>query len=116
MVSNGAADRVLRALEEDLHTGRHDRLDPHARSRGGAGTVGTTARRCRPVAPVMALREQGGAHRRLVQAAQAGLCDARAILTAPQGFASYDAHGRAGQIAPAARARRAPPLIRAAFH
>ncbi|MFO7921606.1 hypothetical protein DZD18_05155 [Rhodobacteraceae bacterium W635] len=98
------AERVLCALEADLRSGRHDRMETFARDLAAA-----LARLEKPggdavLSRLSMLRARAARIALLVQAAQAGLRDARSVLAAPQGFASYDAHGRAGQIAPA-RAR-----------
>jgi|SRR6056297_844849 len=98
------ADRVLCALEEDLHGGRHDRMDAFERDLAAALERLEKPGCAAALSRLSMLRARAARIARLVQAAQAGLRDARSVLAAPQGFASYDAHGRAGQIAPA-RAR-----------
>lgn len=96
-----AVEHALARLEQDLRSGRLDRLDSFAAELArGMERLASSASGAQARERLPGLRDRAARAATMVQAALSGLRDARALIAAPKGFTSYDASGQTGMIAP----------------
>lgn len=97
-----AADRALNGVESLLRGGRFGDLPAAMAGLERAMESLRDGRLDRSAAPRLSDLRLRAAHvGELLRAVMAGMRDARASLTGPSGFSSYDARGRSDRIGPA---------------